>query len=86
MDLEYIIEELKPLDYHKESKCLTLIFPNSVIIFLREWENNELMWHIFQNRQSIEAGVDEERYIVPLLKNYINEIHSPKPIKTLSEG
>ena len=46
MDLEYILEELKPLDYHKESKCLTLMFPENIVIFLREWEDEELMWHV----------------------------------------
>ena len=53
MDLEYILEELEPLDYHKESKCLTLMFPENIVIFLREWEYEELMWHVFENKQSI---------------------------------
>lgn len=70
MDLEYILKEFKPLDYHKETNCLTLSFPNNITIFLREWEDNELMWHIFQNKQSLEAGADEEQYIIPLLKAY----------------
>ena len=73
MDLEYILEELKPLDYHKESKCLTLMFPENIIIFLREWEDEELMWHVFENKQSIDAGVDEEEKIIPMLKRYLND-------------
>lgn len=73
MDLEYILEELKPLDYNRETKCLTLVFDKNRIIFLREWENNELMWHVFENRQSIDAGVDEEEKIIPILKRYLNE-------------
>ncbi len=72
MDLEYILEELKPLDYLKESKCLTLIFDKEIIIFLREWEYEELMWHVFENKQSIDAGVDEEERIIPILKRYLN--------------
>ena len=72
MDLEYILEELKPLDYLKESKCLTLIFDKEIIIFLREWEDEELMWHVFENKQSIDAGVDEEERIIPILKRYLN--------------
>ena len=72
MDLEYILEELKPLDYHKESKCLTLMFPENIVIFLREWEDEELMWHVFENKQSIDAGVDEEERIIPILKRYLN--------------
>lgn len=72
MDLEYILEELKPLDYLKESKCLTLIFDKEIIIFLREWEDEELMWHVFENKQSIDAGVDEEEKIIPILKRYLN--------------
>lgn len=73
MDLEYILGELKPLDYHKESKCLTLMFPENIVIFLREWEDEELMWHVFENKQSIDAGTDEEEKIIPMLKRYLNE-------------
>ena len=72
MDLEYILGELKPLDYHKESKCLTLMFPENIVIFLREWEDNELLWHVFENKQSIDAGTDEEEKIIPMLKRYLN--------------
>ena len=72
MDLEYILEELEPLDYHKESKCLTLMFPENIVIFLREWEDEELMWHVFENKQSIDAGTDEEEKIIPMLKRYLN--------------
>ena len=72
MDLEYILEELKPLDYYKESKCLTLMFPENIVIFLREWEDEELMWHVFENKQSIDAGIDEEEKIIPMLKRYLN--------------
>ena len=72
MDLEYILEELEPLDYHKESKCLTLMFPENIVIFLREWEDEELMWHVFENKQSIDAGIDEEEKIIPMLKRYLN--------------
>ena len=72
MDLEYILEELNPLDYHKESKCLTLMFPENIVIFLREWEDEELMWHVFENKQSIDAGTDEEEKIIPILKRYLN--------------
>lgn len=74
MDLEYILEELKPLDYHKETKCLTLLFSNNVIIFLREWEDSELMWHLFENKQSVDAGVDEEDKIIRLLKGYLDRL------------
>ena len=73
MDLEYILEELEPLDYHKESKCLTLMFPENIVIFLREWEDEELMWHVLENKQSIDAGIDEEEKIIPMLKRYLNE-------------
>lgn len=73
MDLEYILEELEPLDYHKESKCLTLMFPENIFIFLREWEDEELMWHVFENKQSIDAGADEEQKIIPMLKRYLND-------------
>ena len=73
MDLEYILEELEPLDYHKESKCLTLMFPENIVIFLREWEDEELMWHVFENKQSIDAGIDEEEKIIPMLKRYLND-------------
>ena len=73
MDLEYILGELKPLDYHKESKCLTLMFPENIVIFLREWEDGELMWHVFENKQSIDAGTDEEEKIIPMLKRYLND-------------
>ena len=73
MDLEYILEELKPLDYHKESKCLTLMFPENIVIFLREWEDEELMWHVFENKQSIDAGAEEEEKIIPMLKRYLND-------------
>ena len=45
MDLEYILGELKPLDYNRETRCLTLVFDKSRVIFLREWED-ELMWHV----------------------------------------
>ena len=73
MDIEYILEELKPLDYHRETKCLTLVFDKNKIIFLREWEDNELMWHVFENKQSINAGADEEEKIIPMLKRYLND-------------
>ena len=73
MDLEYILEELKPLDYYKESKCLTLMFPENIVIFLRGWEDGELMWHVFENKQSIDAGTDEEEKIIPMLKRYLND-------------
>ena len=73
MDIEQILEELKPLDYHKESKCLTLMFPENIVIFLREWEDEELMWHVFENKQSIDAGIDEEEKIIPMLKRYLND-------------
>ena len=73
MDLEYILEELKPLDYHKESKCLTLMFPENIVIFWREWEYEELMWYVFENKQSIDAGTDEEEKIIPMLKRYLND-------------
>ena len=72
MDLEYILEELEPLDYYKESRCLTLMFPENIVIFLREWEDEELMWHVFENKQSIDAGTDEEEKIIPMLKRYLN--------------
>ena len=73
MDIEYILEELKPLDYYKENKCLTLLFPENIVIFLREWEDEELMWHVFENKQSIDAGTDEEEKIIPMLKRYLND-------------
>ena len=73
MDIEYILEELKPLDYYKENKCLTLLFPENIVIFLREWEDDELMWHVFENKQSIDAGTHEEEKIIPMLKRYLNE-------------
>ena len=73
MDLEYILEELKPLDYYKENKCLTLLFPENIVIFLRGWEDGELMWHVFENKQSIDAGTDEEEKIIPMLKRYLND-------------
>mgnify|MGYP003542392048 FL=1 len=73
MDLEYILEELKPLDYLKESKCLTLIFDKEIIIFLREWEEEELMWHVFENKQSIDAGAEKKKKIIPMLKRYLND-------------
>ena len=73
MDLEYILEELKPLDCHKETKCLTMVFDKNTVIFFREWDDNEIMWHVFENKQSIDAGVDEENKIVPILKRYLNE-------------
>lgn len=78
MDLEYILEQLKPLDYHKEEKCLTLLFPEKVLIFLREWEDNELMWHLFDNKQHIDAGVEDEVTIVRLLKNYLKNRFAAK--------
>ena len=73
MDLEYILEELKPLDYKKETKRVTLLFNKNIIIFLREWEDNKLMWHVFKDNQSINVGVDEEEKIISLLKIYVNE-------------
>ena len=78
MDLEYILEQLNPLDYHKEIKCLTLVFPDNVIMFLREWEDNELMWHLFDNKYHIDAGVEEEDTIVKLLKNYLKSRFAAK--------
>ena len=62
MDIEYILEELKPLDYYKENKCLTLLFPENIVIFLREREDDELMWHVFENKQSIDAAIDFNKY------------------------
>lgn len=72
MDIEYILEELKPLDYNRETRCLTLVFDKNRVVFLREWEDEELMWHVFENKQSIDAGVDEEEKIIPILKRYLN--------------
>lgn len=72
MDLEYILGELKPLDYNRETRCLTLVFDKNRVVFLREWEDDELMWHVFENRQSIDVGVDEEERIIPILKRYLN--------------
>ena len=43
MDLDYILQELKPIDFHKETKCLTLVFPEKILIFLREWDDDMLM-------------------------------------------
>lgn len=71
MDLDYILQELKPIDFHKETKCLTLVFPNKIILFLREWDDDMLMWHIFDNKESVDAGVEEEKKIVRLIKNYL---------------
>lgn len=71
MDLDYILQELKPIDFHKETKCLTLMFPNKIMIFLREWEDDELMWHVFNNKEHIDAGVEEEKKIVKAIKNYL---------------
>ena len=72
MDIAYILQELKPLDYHKETKCLTLVFNKNKIIFLREWEDNKLMWHVFENKQSVDAEVDKQERIIPILKRYLN--------------
>ena len=36
-------------------------------------ENEELMWHVFENKQSIDAGADEEEKIIPMLKRYLND-------------
>ena len=71
MDLDYILQELKPIDFHKETKCLTLVFPNKIILFLREWDDDMLMWHVFDNKEHIDAGVEEEKKIIKLLKNYL---------------
>ena len=71
MDLDYILQELKPIDFHKETKCLTLVFPEKILIFLREWDDDMLMWHLFENKESVDAGVNEEKEIVRLLKNYL---------------
>lgn len=78
MDLEYILEQLNPLDYRKEEKCLTLLFPEKVLIFLREWEDDELMWHVFDNKQHIDAGVEEEKEIIRLIKNYLKDRFAAK--------
>ena len=71
MDLDYILQELKPIDFHKETKCLTLVFPEKILIFLREWDDDMLMWHLFENKESVDAGVEEEKKIVRLIKNYL---------------
>ena len=71
MDLDYILQELKPIDFHKETKCLTLVFPNKIILFLREWDDDMLMWHVFDNKEHIDSGVEEEKKIVKLIKNYL---------------
>ena len=71
MDLDYILQELKPIDFHKETKCLTLVFPEKILIFLREWDDDMLMWHVFDNKESVDAGVEEEKKIVRLIKNYL---------------
>ena len=71
MDLDYILQELKPIDFHKETKCLTLVFPEKILIFLREWDDDMLMWHLFENKESVDAGVNEEKEIVKLTKNYL---------------
>ena len=71
MDLDYILQELKPIDFHKETKCLTLVFPNKIMIFLREWDDGMLMWHLFDNKESVDAGIEEEKKIVKLIKNYL---------------
>ena len=71
MDLDYILQELKPIDFHKETKCLTLVFPNKIILFLREWDYDMLMWHVFDNKEHIDSGVEEEKKIVKLIKNYL---------------
>ena len=47
-------------------------FEYEIIIFLREWEDEELMWHVFENKQSIDAGTDEEEKIIPMLKRYLD--------------
>ena len=71
MDLDYILQELKPIDFHKETKCLTLVFPEKILIFLREWDDDMLMWHVFDNKESVDAGVEEEKEIVKAIKNYL---------------
>jgi hypothetical protein len=74
MDLENILKKLKPLDFHKETKCLTLLFSKNTLIFLREWEDNKLMWHVFENKQSVDAGVGTEEKIIPIIKNYLKNM------------
>ena len=71
MDLEYILGELKPLDYNRETRCLTLVFDKNRVVFLREWDDDMLMWHVFDNKESVDAGVEEEKKIVRLIKNYL---------------
>ncbi len=78
MDVENIIEQLKPIDYHRETNCLTLVFESHVVIFFRDWDDEEVMWHVFDNKQSIEAGVDEEDKIVKILKTYLDNRFSAK--------
>ena len=78
MDVENIIEQLKPIDYHRETNCLTLVFESQVVIFFRDWDDEEVMWHVFDNKQSIEAGVDEEDKIVKILKTYLDNRFSAK--------
>lgn len=60
MDIESIVEKLKPLDYHTEAKCLTMSFPDNVVIFFREWGDNKLMWHVLKDGQSLDTGVSEQ--------------------------
>jgi len=78
MDVENIIEQLKPIDYHRETNCLTLVFENNVVIFFRDWDDGEIMWHVFDNKQSIEAGVDEEDKILKILKSYLDNRFAAK--------
>lgn len=71
MDSDYILQELKPIDFKKERGFLTLIFPGGVVIFLREAEEGELMWNLFDNKESVDAGADEEKHTVKLLRGYL---------------
>lgn len=85
MDLDYILQELKPIDFHKETKCLTLVFPEKMIIFLKEWEDDKLMWHLFDNKESVDAGVMGEKEIVRLLKRYLKNRFAAKKDKIKKE-
>lgn len=71
MDIESIVEKLKPLDYHIESRSLTTLFPDNVIIIFREWEDNEIMWHIFKDGQSLDTGVSEQESAVNFAEKQI---------------
>ncbi len=67
MDKNKLISNIPHLENHIEKSCLTLLINDKRILIFRNFQDR-ILWHLFDERNSVSYGVNTEDEIINLFK------------------